>query len=37
MLTKQYGQLFLESLPRCTARQGPAASLASQAGEWLGM
>ncbi|MBN2116202.1 MAG: hypothetical protein JW730_06515 [Anaerolineales bacterium] len=37
VLTKQYGRLFLESRPRCTARQGPAASLASQAGKWLGM
>ena len=37
VLTKQYGRLFLESLPRCTARQGPASSLASQAGKWLGM
>ena len=24
VLTKQYGRLFLESLPQCTARQGPA-------------
>jgi DNA polymerase-3 subunit epsilon/ATP-dependent DNA helicase DinG len=37
VLTKQYGRLFLESLPRCTARQGPATSLASQASKWLGM
>ena len=37
VLTKQYGRLFLESLPRCTARQGPAASLANQAAKWLGM
>jgi DNA polymerase-3 subunit epsilon/ATP-dependent DNA helicase DinG len=37
VLTKQYGRLFLESLPRCTARKGPAASLASQAAQWLGM
>src|SRR5690349_5820075 len=37
VLTKQYGRLFLESLPRCTARQGPATSLASQAAKWLGM
>jgi ATP-dependent DNA helicase DinG len=36
VLTKQYGRLFLESLPRCTARQGPATSLASQAAKWLG-
>jgi ATP-dependent DNA helicase DinG len=37
VLTKQYGRLFLESLPRCTARQGPAMSLANQAAKWLGM
>ncbi|RPI91313.1 MAG: hypothetical protein EHM40_16120, partial [Chloroflexi bacterium] len=37
VLTKQYGRLFIESLPRCTARKGPAASLASQAAQWLGM
>ncbi|HUE97653.1 MAG TPA: helicase C-terminal domain-containing protein [Anaerolineales bacterium] len=37
VLTKQYGRLFLESLPRCTARQGPAGNLAREAGKWLGM
>ncbi len=37
VLTKQYGRLFLESLPQCTARQGAAAGLAKMAGEWLGM
>ena len=37
VLTKQYGRLFLESLPRCTARQGPATNLAREAGRWLGM
>jgi ATP-dependent DNA helicase DinG len=36
VLTKQYGRLFLESLPRCTARQGPAVNLAREAGKWLG-
>ena len=36
VLTKQYGRLFLESLPRCTARQGPATNLAREAGKWLG-
>jgi DNA polymerase-3 subunit epsilon/ATP-dependent DNA helicase DinG len=36
VLTKQYGRLFLESLPGCTARQGPAANLAREAGSWLG-
>ncbi len=37
VLTKQYGRLFLESLPPCTSRQGPAASLAREAAKWLGM
>ncbi|HEX5809185.1 MAG TPA: helicase C-terminal domain-containing protein, partial [Anaerolineales bacterium] len=37
VLTKQYGPLFIESLPRCTARKGPAMSLAGQAAKWLGM
>jgi ATP-dependent DNA helicase DinG len=37
VLTKQYGRLFLESLPRCTARQGPAMNLAREAGKWLGL
>ncbi|GAB4548466.1 MAG: hypothetical protein Fur002_25330 [Anaerolineales bacterium] len=36
VLTKQYGRLFLESLPQCTARQGAAASLSKMAGDWLG-
>ncbi|MBK8784282.1 MAG: DEAD/DEAH box helicase family protein [Anaerolineales bacterium] len=36
VLTKQYGRLFLESLPACTARQGAAAGLAKMAGQWLG-
>ena len=37
VLTKQYGRLFLESLPGCTARQGPAGALAKEAGKWLGL
>ena len=37
VLTKQYGRLFLESLPPCTARQGPIANLPKMAGQWLGM
>lgn len=36
VLTKQYGRLFLESLPQCTARQGPASNLPREAGKWLG-
>jgi ATP-dependent DNA helicase DinG len=37
VLTKQYGRMFLESLPPCTARQGPVGGLAKMAGDWLGM
>ena len=37
VLTKQYGRLFLESLPQCTARQGPIGNLPREAGKWLGM
>jgi DNA polymerase-3 subunit epsilon/ATP-dependent DNA helicase DinG len=37
VLTKQYGRLFLESLPACTARQGPASNLPREAGNWLGV
>ena len=37
VLTKQYGRLFLESLPPCTARQGPVTNLAPEAGKWLGI
>ncbi len=36
VLTKQYGRLFLESLPPCTARQGAAAGLSKMASQWLG-
>ena len=37
VMTKQYGRLFIESLPHCTLRQGPLNNLARQAGEWLGL
>ena len=36
VISKQYGRLFLESLPRCTSRQGPVANLAREASRWLG-
>jgi DNA polymerase-3 subunit epsilon/ATP-dependent DNA helicase DinG len=36
VLTKQYGRLFLESLPQCTSLQGPIVNLAREAGKWLG-
>ena len=37
VMTKQYGRLFLESLPQCTVRQGPLAGLPKLAGQWLGV
>ena len=37
VMTKQYGRLFLESLPQCTVRQGPLANLPREAGKWLGI
>ncbi len=37
VLTKQYGRLFLESLPQCTLRISPMANLAKEAGKWLGV
>jgi DNA polymerase-3 subunit epsilon/ATP-dependent DNA helicase DinG len=37
VMTKQYGRLFIDSLPQCTFRQGPLNNLPREAGEWLGM
>jgi DNA polymerase-3 subunit epsilon/ATP-dependent DNA helicase DinG len=37
VLTKQYGRLFLESLPQCTVRAAPLAQLPKLAAQWLGM
>jgi DNA polymerase-3 subunit epsilon/ATP-dependent DNA helicase DinG len=37
VMTKQYGRLFIESLPQCTLKQGPLANLPKLAGQWLGM
>jgi ATP-dependent DNA helicase DinG len=37
VMTKQYGRLFLESLPQCTVRQGPLVNLPKEAGKWLGV
>lgn len=37
VLTKQYGRMFLESLPPCTARQNSVSNLAKMAGDWLGV
>ena len=35
VITKQYGRLFLESLPQCSSRQGAVSNLAREAGKWL--
>ncbi len=37
VMTKQYGRLFLESLPQCTVRAASTANLPKEAGKWLGM
>lgn len=37
VLTKQYGRLFLASLPQCTVKQGSAAELPRLAEKWLGI
>jgi len=34
--TKQYGRLFIESLPQCTTKVAPLHELAEVAGQWLG-
>lgn len=35
VITKQYGQTFLDSLPGCTVRRGPLSDLPRAAREWL--
>jgi DNA polymerase-3 subunit epsilon/ATP-dependent DNA helicase DinG len=35
--TKAYGKYFIESLPRCTTRQGSLADLPKQAARWLNL
>lgn len=37
LLSKQYGQAFLASLPTCTRREGPMASLPREAARWLNL
>jgi len=37
ILTKQYGSLFIESLPQCTLKRGHLADLPRAAAQWLGM
>ena len=35
VLSKQYGRLFLDSLPGCTVRQAPLAQLGREAARWI--
>lgn len=35
VLTKRYGNLFIDSLPQCTKRVGPLQNLAQEAARWL--
>ncbi|MBN2502509.1 MAG: hypothetical protein JXB38_17135, partial [Anaerolineales bacterium] len=37
VLTKQYGRLFIESLPQCTMEIGPVQDLPRAAQQWLGI
>ncbi len=37
VLTKQYGRMFIESLPTCTLRQGNSTDLPKMAQKWLGL
>jgi ATP-dependent DNA helicase DinG len=37
IITKRYGQAFLDSLPKCTLRKGPLASLPRAAAQWLNL
>lgn len=37
LITKEYGRLFLESLPDCTRRRGRLADLPRAAAQWLNM
>mgnify|MGYP005812758457 CR=1 FL=1 len=36
IISKPYGKLFMESLPRCTVEQGLLANLPERAAKWLG-
>jgi DNA polymerase-3 subunit epsilon/ATP-dependent DNA helicase DinG len=37
VITKEYGRLFLDSLPECTRKKGSLAALPQAAAKWLGM
>jgi len=36
ILSKRYGQAFLNSLPECTIKRGPTANLPTEVADWLG-
>jgi len=35
IISKQYGQMFLQSLPECTVQRGPIAALAKSVSAWM--
>jgi DNA polymerase-3 subunit epsilon/ATP-dependent DNA helicase DinG len=37
VLTKQYGKMFIDSLPQCTIQTGPVENLPKTATDWLGI
>jgi DNA polymerase-3 subunit epsilon/ATP-dependent DNA helicase DinG len=37
VLSKQYGRLFIESLPKCTVQVGPLSSIPNAASRWLNL
>jgi DNA polymerase-3 subunit epsilon/ATP-dependent DNA helicase DinG len=37
ILSKQYGRLFIESLPRCNTVQGSVLNIPEEAARWLGL
>ncbi len=37
VLTKRYGNLFIDSLPQCTQRVGPLQNFAQEAAKWLNL
>jgi DNA polymerase-3 subunit epsilon/ATP-dependent DNA helicase DinG len=37
IISKRYGQMFLDSLPTCTAKQGPLVDLPRDATKWLNL
>jgi Rad3-related DNA helicase len=37
LITKRYGQVFRDSLPHCTMKQGPLSQLPATAARWLNL